>query len=473
MSPIYVLLHKELSPIQLLQIGKNDILKTGEAEVEAAKVQELQKFLQELFYPVTDQGKANLENIESALAQVFLKGVDEAASKISISENIGYTNNSANGLLGVNNHERDSHTQGIYVKTIQGRIQQLEQHINILTQQPRTEQINTIKLEIESLINQMINFLNSALSNMNITNSGYINITKNADLAAQLNIIDELWQKLTYVEKIPFSQNTTGEIFERVIQLGSKGASQIANMTSEELISELSKKTAGSGLASRGGLINTDVIISSQINEKKGPPKLEAKFSVGGTDSHIDITGIFEEKQGKMDVNFTLPSSSGEKLNFRISAKNWKEFNNSRNFGKTSMLSAILRTSGDMNNALAYGYQLGLYRSEAIRQYGKICAVLDILMGFSQENNYADTIVINNRMASKIEVFSVGNILNDIQNNLNNLDQHLSESNPYTGEDVDQHQKLGPQTNKILNSIKAHEITLLASIAKSNLSNSI
>jgi hypothetical protein len=59
----------------------------------------------------------------------------------------------------------------------------------------------------------------------------------------------------------------------------------------------------------------------------------------------------------KMDVEYVLPlMGSKENATFRISAKNWAAVDgNFRDFGETSMLAGILRTTGSLDKAIMYG----------------------------------------------------------------------------------------------------------------------
>lgn len=101
---------------------------------------------------------------------------------------------------------------------------------------------------------------------------------------------------------------------------------------------------------------------------------------------------------------------------FKISAKNWRTIDSSRDFGSTSMLAALLRTTQEIDTVFSYAIQAN-YKEPILsraRNFGKVCAVVDIVMGYSQDNAYADTIVINDRAKRQIKVYSIDRILNKI-----------------------------------------------------------
>ena len=99
-----------------------------------------------------------------------------------------------------------------------------------------------------------------------------------------------------------------------------------------------------------------------------------------------------------MDIDFSLPEPKEGNRNFRISAKNWANLKN-RDFGSSNLAYTLLRTIGEEGTDL-YGYIMSDDKrsDRSITQahkVAKLSTILDILMGYSQSENFADTIVIN------------------------------------------------------------------------------
>ena len=73
----------------------------------------------------------------------------------------------------------------------------------------------------------------------------------------------------------------------------------------------------------------------------------------------------------------------------------------------------------------AYGIGLGWPESYAdnqtLHEYGKMSAIADIVMGYSQESGYADTIIINDRTAAHVYVYSISSLMKKCFQNINNL----------------------------------------------------
>lgn len=140
---------------------------------------------------------------------------------------------------------------------------------------------------------------------------------------------------------------------------------------------------------------------------------------VGEGNQYYQINGAFQETQGKVDVIFTLPEYQDSP--FRISAKSWSSMD--RDFGETSLQNALLRTV-NLDQTLEYGLVVGYYDARGqmydwvlAHEFAKACALVDIVMGYSQKNNYADTIVIQNRSnpTRPILVYSIDKILRQAQ----------------------------------------------------------
>ena len=115
--------------------------------------------------------------------------------------------------------------------------------------------------------------------------------------------------------------------------------------------------------------------------------------------------------------------------NFRISAKNWKTISGS-DFGETDLQGAILRNSS-LNDAFSYGLQLGwmdkvqrenaptsITYEQQLHHFARLNLLLDIVMGYSQDSGFVNTLIINDRQFQKIRVYSIKDILHNLENDI-------------------------------------------------------
>lgn len=155
----------------------------------------------------------------------------------------------------------------------------------------------------------------------------------------------------------------------------------------------------------------------------------------------LDMSGIIsagEPKQGKVDVKITLddmPSGKGDQT-FKISAKNWATdfLGKKYGFGSTAALQGMLRSIGnDLTEKFVFELQdresKGTVIPKAINaghKMARLALILDIVTGFSQGEHSADTIVINNRQAKCIKVFSAADL---IEKSLGNIEKNVEDVN--------------------------------------------
>lgn len=155
----------------------------------------------------------------------------------------------------------------------------------------------------------------------------------------------------------------------------------------------------------------------------------------------LDMSGIIsagEPKQGKVDVKITLddmPSGNGDQT-FKISAKNWATgyLGEKYGFGSTAALQGMLRSIGnDLTEKFVFELQDRIEGTEipgAVsvgHKMARLALILDIVTGFSQgEGHSADTIVINNRQAGCIKVFSAADL---ITKSLDNIEKNVENGN--------------------------------------------
>lgn len=190
-----------------------------------------------------------------------------------------------------------------------------------------------------------------------------------------------------------------GASLEEMLQmLSDYGITAIETAVKEGTVNDLFKKGSGTTPA---GLSS----VKEELYRNESSTKHNIRIS--STDGYeLEVKwDPYTDRQGKMDVEFNMTdkkdNSTGIKTDdtsipkLRISAKNWGGSLSSHDFGSTGFTYAIARTLGNekmeslvtalaTSNALDYAHKLAKYSLFA-----------DILMGYSQTNLYADTIVIN------------------------------------------------------------------------------
>ena len=174
------------------------------------------------------------------------------------------------------------------------------------------------------------------------------------------------------------------------------------------------KKTV-SKITKKGKVSEYEIIVSEN-------PKITIKVKDNGIVNY-DIKKA-EQKNGKMDVLYTLPDSKIK--SFRVSAKNWSRTSSSqdnpRGFETQSLAYSIERTINRLN---FYGYIFQIASDvdnndtsniEVWHQLGKMSVISDALIGTTQSKGYADTLIINDRSKSLIIIIPMQSVINDIYN---------------------------------------------------------
>lgn len=224
-----------------------------------------------------------------------------------------------------------------------------------------------------------------------------------------------------------------GDFLEYGLGLLSNEMAEITDNFEDEVIEYMQDKIVlgGQNVARGGGLVDVDMSIKSDFKKKtkkaeNGSTKIFWQYqniTLSYDPSNITVLNTGVKKQGKVDVMLTLPDAMGGEK-FRISAKNWKTIDELRNLGSTSLLDAIHRNTGDLE--LDY-YMLSMQNPkevymQAADELAKICIFADIAMGLSQEEGYADTLVINDRTAKYLYVRNIPQmILDAVNKNLSSL----------------------------------------------------
>lgn len=401
--------------------------------------QKLQDYFNRVFYPEVYGGGEDTttlnRRINTLIQQAYQKKYDAALNGFSMgASKVTYGVKDMPGIIR-DKYEDFDHKQRIYYTTIEQRLEKTKRALeNIPLNTQGAEQLDRLKEEL--------NILKKSLKELLKLKTGeddkYLNLTNNPDLLGEVKKIDAMYQTLSHVDGV-FQSGDYGQILEWVLQAFSAESEPIIDDISDNLLSDLmlEKMTKTAGSSTTGGRGHEDLIrvkTSDMTIDGKDVKTFKKKNSKGKEETYVSVgkgKGKFEfkyvrefnpdsDRPGKMDVNFHF-NNEGKIIPFRISAKNWDVLSG-RDFGDSAIAFALLRTVGN-DTTTGYIYTMG--DKDAIpawsRDYHKVAQyalLLDILMGYSQANNYADTIFINVRSEKRVIVASITDILNRINDDI-------------------------------------------------------
>ena len=401
----------------------------------------LQKYLQGIFYPnkvknATQQQKDINAKIRKAMSEYLSDVLKKTVNDYTFDQN--KVNTEAN-VIPMDKYESFSHSQYIEVQTLDNRIQKIKNALENLNEndfvkskgnyQEIKEELKTLKQQCEDLKK------NGPRGSHKVKGIEIetIVIKGNDSLIEQLRKIDTLYQSLVYMYDMPIPNWLLGEVFEKSLDLAFQSI-DYDNFAEKLVLDALkSQKTLGSIVDKRGSLklgMTGYRIVSQPQSGKTKNFTYEVKSPT--SNKTFKIAGVFNPKQQKMDVelNFGNDSNIDKKLrnrDFRVSAKNWQTLSGS-DFGETDLGGAILRNA-TLYDALTYGLQLGWFEytesdktyEEQLHHFARLNLLLDIVMGYSQENGYTNTIIINDRANSEIKVYSIRKILDNVKKQIIDL----------------------------------------------------
>ena len=406
---------------------------------------EIGNFLTNIFYGDQENSKKFQELLNKnimAYLENKIQGIQPKIENLLSSDRIEI-NSSGDNLdkIELTDWVSYSHKKYIEEKTILLRLEQVKNKLSSLKND------NSLYQKYETLLNELQNFEKQSKSLRGKEYIYYIN-DQNKDL---INRIDNLYKELTYFSSLPIPLYALGEIFEKAL---SAFAIYIKNYSAEnidKIVEEVfNQKTTGSEIAYRGEF--KDISIAG---------KNQSKLKIGST---------FAGKQGKADIKLELDLPNIGNSSFQVSAKNWGILNG-KDFGNINLWDALARSSQHYGQVMGYGVQMirGKYKKITLHQWARMCILLDSLMGYSQKNNYADTIIINDRGNKKIRVYSISNIINNYYNqkskqfiigyNDNNMPEILSSGIPPKTH-------LGPQLAKLQSNMREVNLKVSAGILK-------
>lgn len=413
-SYIYYLMNMNLDAEAVVASAKQKILSSAGMTTDTRNYQALEDYLNEVYYSATvgTAGEKIFNTINEEMENWYTNKLQEAAGAYDWEGNLDVEGKIAtNEIDGLG--KRGFHKTSIATQVLKNRLIAVKTQLEELQKKPDVARFSTIQKNLEQLQIEINTLLSKSSTAVAFSTNKYGDI---------INRIDELWQAVSYYDKLPVLPEESGEVFERILKLASVGASRQAAENINQLMREAFKEdTQGSQVVNRGFLSMT-ASLTSVREDSVSADGLSYSYTIGQGENSWKVNGTFSARQGKMDVLMDMPMYGGA---FRVSAKNWNNITG-RDFGETSLLSAILRTSSNADVAIGYGLSLGKAKRSgnsliANHNYAKVCAVVDILMGYSQDTAFADTVIINDRTAGRIKVFSMHTLLSQIEGKLNEL----------------------------------------------------
>lgn len=335
----------------------------------------------------------------------------------------------------------------IYKSTIEQRLKNLDQYLNEIEEANNNGMFDSIERKYEDILKESEELRKSLEELLLITTDlpQKIEFSENDGIKEKVDHMDKLYRGLA-TSRGAIPPQGYGDLLEWILQAISNEAEILGeyavNDITQDFTTSLEKmmNTAGSTTTGKDGLsISVSMKEAGQLsnvtkesitkNNKKeifytvsNPNNPESKITFKYTAGFSPD----KERQGKMDVEFILPDPKEGNKKYRISAKNWATLKN-RDFGSTNLIYTLLRNLGEEATDL-YGYVISDEKSNSQKllyadKVAKLSIVLDILMGYSQESNFADTIVINDRSDEKrpIKVYSILDIIKQVDKNIETL----------------------------------------------------
>ena len=429
--------HRGISPEKRLSQIHRDIRKRGYAKKTLKQCKDLQDFLNQAFYPekyLPKDGKNYTELIARLVSQAYQEKYDIALSNFQMgSSGVTYGDVTVSSLptLLREKHESFEHSSKIYISTIQSRLDRVKQAL-AGTDNVNTPDVEAYRKELLSL-EQMLNELLSVKGVEQDKSGAYLALKGNEPLLQAVNIMDQKFAAASKVGGI-FKPQDYGQVLEWILQAFSNNGNSLAEQAAEHLVDGLVEQmtnTAGSSKTTSKGdflkVTSKDIKVDGTFVSTGMDDKGQAEYSVSDGVNSFSFSAVQgfnpdSERQGKMDVNFTFNDSAGKSIPFRISAKNWQTLD--RDFGETNIAYALLRSAGN-ESTVEYAFAMqDKYNTNivnAAHRLAKYSILIDILMGYSQTENYADTIVINVRSEQRVIVGSIVDIIDQINKDLDNL----------------------------------------------------
>lgn len=410
----------------VFQKARSDMMLQVKKRVGAGKtkkeIEDLETFLNKAFYP-NDSNNANYQQFINLLLDAFEQVSDKKLREFEMGTQLKLQEDTGNPLTLIRDqHDVCEHKQKIYKETLLNRKKKVEEKLKQIAKNPNIADKNKIeetKQELKKLGQQLKNLLKQEYQ---IDKKGeFIRVTD--DSKELIDNMDKLYSVLSIGTITP---KDYGDILELALGLLSdEMTTKLGDNSIKELVKEMfdkSQKNSGPILGAQhvsgDSILNIETFIDTSELDKFVTSKSKLKHTLKLKD--IEITSRSDSsRQGKIDVNLILNDKKISSTPFRVSAKNWQS--GSGDFGETELWYALSRT---LNNTVAERlfYNLGDKDSESSGSLAEahklihLSIVLDGLMGYSQKNNWVDTLVINRRDGSGVKVEYIPDLIEEFNN---------------------------------------------------------
>lgn len=475
-------------PMQILKETKKLVKREGQRKNDFKK---LEDFLNS-FFGNQSYGKEN-SNITDEMRAIFQKAVQDYIARM-VQDRVGELDLNDNSKIKASG--QDDHQFYITCRVFQRRCEYVLETLRNLNdkQKQRVFGVQNVK-ELEDYVNGLLNWINGEIGSQLDNNASLARrlmfVTKKRD--GTINREDkDLKEKVQTLDKYYVAAKTANKSVQQAYGKGFEQALAVLKEMIEDSTQEISQglleealnkigtlETEGSNQAWRGE-VNSGILKLGEVTTKRVSSLKEGKkdsfikqvaASTNKSTYQIDISP-FDGKQGKVDITFKIP---GVATGFNISAKNWQSLLD-RDFGETTLYNALMRTV-NLDKTLEYGLVLGYYGPRdkiwpelKIHQFAKVAVLVDTLIGYSQTNNYADTLVINDRSnkSKPIKVYSMYDILDKLDRDLDLIDSLpvLNYSEAITGFDLKQKGEniASAYISKIQSALKKTKVTISSSM---------
>ena len=379
--------NKQRNKIYRTQMAR---FKNSTSESEAKKLEE---FLNGIFYP-KDKTSGEYQKRMALIAKAFEEKTGKKLSNFNLSdEKVEIADIDSQIKIFRDKYEAFSHKHYIETQTLQKRFDKIKnelERLNSLDQVDKTyekvkDELNRIAKEMERLLKKF---------------SGQEKIyLDDEEVFQQIQKLDEAFKAVSTPTITP---EDFGDLLEIALGILDSAVQDSIDGETDVLIDLLENSNSapikGGQRISGDALISLDSALSISNKDKaivKRGQGRKATVKMGDITIETDIPKAGASRQGKIDVLLNLKNIS--KTPFRISAKNWLDYGD---FGEVPLSSVLERTVDSSSVLEKYIYAMGLSDGEVLtsaHNMAKFSILMDTLVGYSQENNWVDTLIINKR----------------------------------------------------------------------------
>lgn len=390
-----------------------------------AQIKKLKSYLQASMYP-TKNKKGNSNFDSDLVVKAYEKISGKVLQDFDYGSQLKVASTSNNSLQIIREkYDHLQHKQSIELNTILTRLNKVQQKLEELTNLKNLEQADTNINEIENNLKQLEGILKQLLNNeshgVNSYGNAIFDLTKDENIKNLVNQMNEIYKAVSIA---PITPTDYGDLLELTLGLLSdEMANHLVNKSVDEIVKNFADKT----------LKNSGPILGAQHISGDAMFKMEEFFVKEIKTEGVQVNGDLKQninlgdfsissnagssRQGKIDVQLTLKDISNSP--FRISAKNWGSMGD---FGENNLWYTLNRTI-DSKTANHLIYSLGGKHTKentlkSAHDLIRYCILLDGVMGYSQKNNWVDTLVINDRSKKDVIVEYLPDILDKAYNGI-------------------------------------------------------